>query len=65
MKFVLLLMLAAIIVSLGSGLYFLYRDREGSSRVLKALKIRVALSILLIVMLVVFYSLGWISPGGV
>jgi uncharacterized membrane protein YdjX (TVP38/TMEM64 family) len=63
MKFVLLLMLLAIIVSLGSGLFFLYRDQEGSSRVLKALKLRVALSILLIATLLLFYGLGWVSPG--
>lgn len=63
MKLVLLIILAAIIYSLGSGLYFLYRDQEGSSRVLKALKVRVALSILLVLLLVLSYSFGWISPN--
>jgi hypothetical protein len=63
MKLVLLLILAAILVSLGSGLYYLYKDQEGSSRVLKALKIRVALSALLIVVLLLAYSAGWISPN--
>lgn len=62
MKLLVLLLLLAIVASLGSGLFFLYRDQEGSTRVLKALKIRVALSILLIVLLVVGYSLGWIAP---
>lgn len=60
MKLVVLLLLVAIIVSLGSGLFFLYRDQEGSTRVLKALKVRVVLSILLIVLLVVGYRFGWI-----
>jgi hypothetical protein len=63
MKLVVLAMLVAIIVSLGSGLYFLYKDQEGSTRALKALKVRVALSILLVLLLVVSYSLGWISPN--
>jgi ABC-type proline/glycine betaine transport system permease subunit len=63
MKLVVLAMLVAIIVSLGSGLYFLYKDQEGSTRVLKALKVRVTLSILLVLLLVVSYSLGWISPN--
>lgn len=62
MKFVVLAMLAAIVASLGAGLFFLYKDQDGSTRVLKALKLRVALSILLILLLVVGYSLGWISP---
>jgi hypothetical protein len=63
MKLVVLLILAAILVSLGSGLFYLYRDQEGSPRVLKALKIRVALSALLIVVLLLAYSAGWISPN--
>ena len=62
MKFVVMAMLAAIVVSLGAGLFFLYKDQDGSTRVLKALKLRVALSILLIVLLVLGYSFGWISP---
>ncbi len=60
MKLLVLALLLAIVVSLGSGLYFLYHDQEGSTRVLKALTVRVALSVLLIVLLVVGYSLGWI-----
>lgn len=63
MKLVLLVILAAVIFSLGQGLYFLYKDQEGSSRVLKALKLRVALSVLLILFLLLSYSLGWISPN--
>jgi DUF2909 family protein len=62
MKAVVLLILLAILVSLGSGLYFLVRDREGSSRLLKALKIRIGLSAALILFLVVSYLMGWISP---
>jgi DUF2909 family protein len=62
MKAVVLLILLAILVSLGSGLYFLIRDREGSSRLLKALKIRIGLSAALILFLVVSYWMGWISP---
>jgi len=62
MKLIVLLMLAAILFSLGSGLYYLSKDGQGSERVLKALKIRVALSVLLVVFLISAYFLGWISP---
>jgi hypothetical protein len=48
MKLVLLIILLAILVSLGSGLWFLARDDSGSTRVLAAMKIRVLLSALLI-----------------
>ena len=62
MKALVLLILLAILISLGSGLYFLIRDREGSPRLLKALMLRVGLSAALILFLVTSYSLGWISP---
>lgn len=63
MKLLILILLAAVVVSLASGLVFLTRDREDSGRLLKALKVRVSLSILLIVVLVVSYFQGWISAG--
>ena len=61
MKLVVLLMLAAIVISLASGLFFLARDESNSPRLLNALKIRVGLSIILIVFLVGAYSLGYIQ----
>lgn len=63
MKLVVLILLAAVIASLGSALFFLARDRPGSPRMLNALKIRVALSVLLILFLVLSYQFGWIAPS--
>jgi hypothetical protein len=63
MKLVIIVLLFAIVASLASGLWFLAKDDQGGSRVLKALKIRVALSALLIAFLVVGYYQGWMSPG--
>ena len=62
MKYVVFTLLAAILISLGSGLYYLSRDDADSPKVLKALKIRVALSASLIIFLVASYFLGWIQP---
>ena len=62
MKLILLLVLAAVIVSLGASLFFLVRDGQGSARVLTALKVRVALSALLIGLLVLSYYIGWLAP---
>jgi len=61
MKYVVFTLLAAILVSLGSGLFYLTRDDVDSSRVLRALKIRVAISAVLIIFLVSSYFLGWIQ----
>jgi hypothetical protein len=62
MKLVLLLILAAVIVSLGASLFFLVRDGQGSTRMLTALKLRVFLSALLIGLLVASYYAGWLTP---
>lgn len=62
MKLIVIVLLAAVVASLGSSLYFLVKDDKGSPRVLTALKIRVALSALLILFLVVSYYFGWIAP---
>ncbi len=60
MKTVVLILLAAIVVSLFSGLFFLSRDDSDSKGLLRALKIRVALSVVLVAFLVVSYFAGWI-----
>ena len=62
MKLVLIILLLAVLISLGSGLWFLARDDQGSARVLMALKIRVLLSAVLIGFLVFGYFQGWIFP---
>ena len=64
MKIIVIAGLIAVVASLFSALYFLYRDRGNSNRMVKALAIRVALSASLVVFLVVAYKLGWIAPTG-
>jgi uncharacterized membrane protein len=63
MKAIILILLAAVVASLFSGLFFLVRDRDSqeSTRMLTSLKIRVGLSITLVVFLVAAYSLGGLS----
>ena len=63
MKFIVLILLAAVVVSLFSGLFFLVKDRDSpeSTRMLTSLKVRVGLSITLIVFLVASYLAGWIG----
>ncbi|MDH4110417.1 MAG: twin transmembrane helix small protein [Gammaproteobacteria bacterium] len=62
MKLIVIILLLAIAASLGSGLFYLAKDDQGSPRVLRALKIRVALSATLIAFLLVAYFAGWIEP---
>ena len=53
---------ALIIFSLASGLYFVFRDRSDSTRAVKALALRVGLSVGLFVLLMVAYYFGFV-PG--
>jgi hypothetical protein len=61
MKYVVYTLLAAIVISLGTGLYYLRREDADSPKMLRALQIRVALSLVLVVVLVAAYFLGWIA----
>ena len=54
--------LLAIVLSLGSALVHLVRGKGDSQKMARALTIRVGLSILLFVLLLVAWSLGWIQP---
>ncbi len=60
MKYIVYILLAAIVASLGTGLFYLRRDSADSAKMLRALQVRVALSAVLIIMLVAAYFLGWI-----
>ena len=58
MRYVVFIFLAFILISLFSGLYYVWKDRGASTRAVKALTVRVILSIVLFLMLVIGYQLG-------
>jgi len=62
MRYVVLVVFLMIVASLGSALFFMYRDQSGSNRAVKALAIRVGLSIALFLLLMAGYYFGFI-PG--
>ena len=64
MRIVIFLLLAAVLVSLFSGLYFVYKDKGGSNRVVISLTIRIVLSVLVFVILIASYYFGWIPERG-
>jgi hypothetical protein len=61
LKALVLLFVAFILTSLFSALYFLLKDRSGSRRMVKALTVRVALSVVLFAMLMLGFYLGIIT----
>jgi len=58
MRYLVLAVFALIIFSLGSGLYFVLHDRSASKRAVKALALRVGLSLGLFLCLMVAYYFG-------
>lgn len=65
MGLVILIALVAILVSLGAALGFIAHTKSTSSRPVRALTIRIALSVALFIFLLVAWALGWIEPHGI
>ncbi|MEO8839733.1 MAG: twin transmembrane helix small protein [Herbaspirillum sp.] len=65
MKIAIAIAFVLIIGSLASALVFLMKDHGKTNRTLYALALRVGLSIVLFVLLLVGYWLGWIQPHGI
>ena len=61
-KALIIAILLAIMISLGSGLYFLLTDKSGSKRMVNSLTVRIGLSVLLFVMLFIGWYFGLIGP---
>ena len=59
MRYFVIAVFIAIVVSLFSALFFVYQDRGGSTRALKALALRVGLSVGLFAFLMLGYYFGW------
>ncbi len=62
MKFIVVIFVLLILASLGSALFFLITDRGQSKRTVKALAVRVGLSVTLFLLLMASYYFGLI-PG--
>jgi len=64
MRIVIFILVFAVLASLFSGLYFVYKDKGHSNRAVISLTIRIALSLLIFAILIVSYAMGWIGPRG-
>lgn len=62
MKILLVVLLGMVLLSLFSGLYFMYKDKGKSKRVVNALTLRIGLSMLIIVIVIVGYFSGMLPP---
>ncbi len=62
-KILIVAVLIAIIISLGSGLFFLVKDKDAKSkRMANSLTVRIVLSIVLFFLLIIAFQQGLIQP---
>lgn len=64
-KIFILFIMFIIAGSLASGLFFLIRDSGNTTRTVKALTLRIGISITLFIFLFIAFRLGLISPHGI
>jgi hypothetical protein len=64
-KIIVVLFLFIIIGSLFSGLFYLVKDKGASERTVKALTLRIGLSVLLFILLMIGYATGLLQPHGI
>jgi len=63
-KAAIIIVLVLILLSLATALFSMLKGNQDSMRTVKALTIRIALSIGLLIFIMIGYSLGLISPHG-
>jgi succinate dehydrogenase/fumarate reductase cytochrome b subunit len=61
-KYLIVAVLIAIVVSLGMGLFFLLTDKGESKRMVHSLTVRIGLSVVLFVLLFIAWYFGLIQP---
>ena len=65
MKWIIPIALLMIVISLGSALYFMMKDRGNSSRMVRSLMLRIGLSIALFLGILLAHYLGLIEATGI
>ena len=65
MKILIPIAFLLIIGSLFSGVFFVMKDKGKSNRAVYALTFRVGFSVLLFLILIISYKMGWIHPHDV
>lgn len=64
-KALIVLILLIILSTLFSGMIFLIKDKGQSERTVKALTVRIALSVALFILLMIAFATGLIHPHGI
>ena len=61
-RFAIFVLFAAIVASLGNALFHLSSGKGDSKKMVRALSVRIGLSIALFLLLMLAWRMGWIAP---
>jgi len=64
MRIIVILAFIGILGSLASALFYLMRDKGGSSKTVNALTLRIGLSVALFLFLLFSHWMGWVETTG-
>ncbi len=64
-KIIVILLFLTVLFSLSSGLVFMINDKGHTKRTVKALTLRIGLSVFAFLLLMAGHYAGWIQPHGV
>jgi hypothetical protein len=64
-KSIIIIGLIAVLVSLGTALFFLVSGKGSSVNLAKALTARIALSLTIFILIMIAFALGWIKPHSI
>lgn len=64
-KIIIVIFFIAIVLSLGSALYYLIAQKDKHEEMAKVLTLRIGLSLTLFILLMIAFGMGWIHPHGV
>lgn len=65
MKVIIVIMMLAIVASLGSALFYLLNTKQTGANMAKALSYRIGLSLCLFLLLLFAFAMGWLTPHGI
>ncbi|SAI18976.1 Protein of uncharacterised function (DUF2909) [Bordetella ansorpii] len=65
MRIIVVVAFIGILVSLGSALVYLMKDKGGTNRTVNALTVRIGLSVALFLFVLFAHHMGWIESTGI
>jgi hypothetical protein len=64
-KFIIIILLIGMLISLSSALFYLVKTEEKPKRVFLSLALRITLALSTFILLIFAFAMGWLQPHGI